>query len=626
MDNTGTKPYLKLYILLSRYNFICFLIIFLTFPSSLKSQPDSLDWRKVVTEIQKLLTRNGSVGASFIAVNREHILYAQGFGFANSQTSTRTSDSTLFVLGSITKTFTALGIMKLIDEGKLNLNDRVKEVAPELPVDNEWEIEFPVRVYHLLEHTSGFDELHLKDRSYPVRDDEFPLFDGIQIVKNSLKTRWKPGSRFAYSNAGYLVAGYLIEKISGLNYNDFIYNKVLMELGMVNSSVRLKDINVDLLARSYSYNKEELPFKHVFTRPTASLIGSTKDIGQFLQMLLNNGEGFIGDDTFRRFEEHHSIDAFKGTQNGYRIGIYPRFYNGITWFGHGGSINKYNSEFEYSPELGLGVFAVSNGPNATRTVDGIMKILHNTLMPDRETRIESDLVERKSNLGEFSGYYVLTSPRRQLLYPFTEMFTEGIFVDQEDDKLTISRIGGENSRLFQTGKNTFSYTGSLSEFQYVFDHSNPQLLYTSLGFSYERKPVYVIFGLAGILIISLFFISFSQLFLLIRIFKVLSKKMKFPSPQLTLEIGASTFLIGCILFLLVGGQEKLHEPNLLSIALLLCTVAFPIITSIGILHLLKKKIDHTFEKVLTIGLSISMVVMNIYLAYWGFIGFAVWKY
>lgn len=312
---------------------ISLLVFLITLSFSTQGQP-AFNWHKLKSETENLLRQNGSVGASIIVVNRDSALFSQGFGYANLEHNFKITDCTLFVLGSITKTFTSLGILKLVEEGKLSLDDEVIKLTPDLPIKNKWAEQFPVKVYHLLEHTSGFDEFHLKDRSIPVLDDEFPLMGGIHIVKNSLKTRWQPGTRFAYSNVGYLVAGYLIEKVSGRSYNDFMLQEVLKPLKMTNSSIRLKDIDQDLLAKSFAYSKEELPFKHVFTRPTASLISSAKDMGQFLQIFLNQGDSFLNTDTFDDFERHHSIKAFDGTKNGYRLGIYPRFHKGREWLGH----------------------------------------------------------------------------------------------------------------------------------------------------------------------------------------------------------------------------------------------------------------------------------------------------
>ncbi|SMG09195.1 CubicO group peptidase, beta-lactamase class C family [Marivirga sericea] len=600
----------------------CSLLLFLL-NSAILSHAQSIDWHKLESEASNLITQNHGVGTSVIVVNKDSVLFYKGLGNASLESKYPVTDSTLFVLGSITKTFTALGILKLVEEGKLELEDEVRKLAPELPFVNEWEDEYPLKVYHLLEHTSGFDELHFKDRSIPVRNDEFPLLHGLEIVKNSLKTRWKPGTQYAYSNVGYLAAGYLIEKVSGRGYNDFISQEVLKPLRMTNSSIRLKDVNQQLLAKSYSYSNKELPFKHIFTRPTGSLISSSRDMGSFLMMLLNKGEPFLDQSEFKEFEKHHSIEAFAKTENGYRLGVYPRFREGRKWLVHGGSINKYNSEFEYCHELGLGIFVVSNGPNATKTVDGVINAFHNLVPKTAQKPMKSKQINIEANLTALEGYYILTSPRNQLLYPFTELFTEGIFVDYDSGNILMSSQKGWESRMSQTGLNSFSPNGIDNEYQYIFNASNDQL-YTSLGFSYKKVPYFFILFLGFILIISFVIICSSQISLLVHLIIIIKKKQIDFSPQLIFEIGSSLFLLGVIFYLIMGTIEKIHEPQMLTILLALCTILFPIFTVLGIALSFKRRFQNSIDKIWTISLASSMTIMSYYLIYWGFFGFSVW--
>ncbi|MEM9984109.1 MAG: serine hydrolase domain-containing protein [Bacteroidota bacterium] len=598
--------------------------LFLTAPFTLAQAQLPIDWATLDSQADSLVRQHGSVGASVIVVNRDCTLFFGGYGHASLASNRGVTDSSLFVLGSITKTFTALGILRLVQEGKLTLADEVKTLAPELPISNQWEDEFPLRIYHLLEHTSGFDELHLKDKSIPVSDDEFPLIEGLDIVQHSLQTRWKPSTGFAYSNVGYLVAGYLIEKVSGKPYNDFMFEDVLAPLNMRHSSIRLNDIDQARLASSYSPSKQALPFKHIFTRPTGSLISSSNDMAYFLRMLLHKGDPLLNGATFHQFETHHSIEAFAHTENGYRLGVYPRFHQGRTWLGHGGSINKYNSEFEYCHALGLGIFVVSNGPNATKTVDGILSAFHR-LIPEKSEPKPTPPDPPYKGITTIEGYYVLTTPRNQLSYPFTELFTAGISVKSDNGKVTASGVNGWTSSLIQTGVNRFSLREYPNQYQYVFDPS-ADLLYTSLGYRYRRIPFWFMATLACNLMVSLVVIGLSQVSLLIRVVRLIKGQAKGLSPQLTLEVGASTFLIGGLLYLLSGTIQAVHEPHVVTVGLFLCTIMLPILTLLGVIQAFKHRFRNVVIKAWTITLAASMTILSGYLIYWGWFGFAIWSY
>jgi hypothetical protein len=108
----------------------------------------------------------------------------------------------------------------------LKLDDELKKIAPEVPFQNKWESTNPVRIVHLLEHTSAFDDIKL-NRMYCLDAKENTGIDMMLVHKNSMICRWKPGERFAYSNPNYAILGYIIEKISGEPYSEYLTENIL---------------------------------------------------------------------------------------------------------------------------------------------------------------------------------------------------------------------------------------------------------------------------------------------------------------------------------------------------------------------------------------------------------------
>lgn len=94
-------------------------------------------------------------------VKKDSILYSGGLGYAHLKQRLPVENQTQFHFASVTKFFVAMGIQQLVASGKLKLNDRIRDIAPEIPFDNHWEATDPVRVVHLLEHTAGFDDVQL---------------------------------------------------------------------------------------------------------------------------------------------------------------------------------------------------------------------------------------------------------------------------------------------------------------------------------------------------------------------------------------------------------------------------------------------------------------------------------
>ncbi|MEM7654877.1 MAG: hypothetical protein AAF399_02015, partial [Bacteroidota bacterium] len=270
------------------------------------------------------------------------------------------------------------------------------------------------------------------------------------------------------------------------------------------------------------------------------------------------------------------------------------------------------------------LLAERNGPNAPKTVDGILQVFHE-LLPESAPH-SSESYPSTSDLTELAGHYVLTTPRNQLLYPVTELFTAGISVHSANGNLAVSSgINGGKSQLTQTGANHFSPSGQTNQYQYVFDDSGGTL-YTSLGFRYEKVPFALIALLAVLLAASLVVMCLTQISLLIQLFNLVRKQGNLRNPQLTLAVGSSIFLCGCGLYLLSGTIPAIHELQLLTVGLWICTILFPILTVLGIVQAITYKFKNLSQKIWTISTAVLMTVMACYLIYWGFFGFAIWKY
>src|SRR4030095_8103453 len=130
--------------------------------NSIKQLTDSID---VIMKQEKI------TGLMLGITTKDSVIFSGGFGYADLDTRRKVDEGTLFRMGSITKMFMSLAIMKLVNEGKLKLDDELKKIAPEVPFQNKWESTNPVRVVHLLEHTTGFDDIKI-NRMYSLDTNE----------------------------------------------------------------------------------------------------------------------------------------------------------------------------------------------------------------------------------------------------------------------------------------------------------------------------------------------------------------------------------------------------------------------------------------------------------------------
>src|SRR6202795_1271458 len=182
-------------------------------------QKGDLPHPKTLQELQQamkdVLNKEHVPGAGVALVANGEALWCGGIGDADIAAKRAATCDTEFRVGSISKTFVALSLLKLQEEGKINLYARLQDVAPELPFKNRWEAPHPVRIVNLLEHTAGFDDMEPSE-VYNVHDRyDFPLLDVFKRFQEPQPPRGPPGTRMSYSNPGNAIAGYLIEKITG---------------------------------------------------------------------------------------------------------------------------------------------------------------------------------------------------------------------------------------------------------------------------------------------------------------------------------------------------------------------------------------------------------------------------
>jgi CubicO group peptidase (beta-lactamase class C family) len=196
--------------------------------------------------------------------------------------------NSIFRTASLSKVFVALAILKLQENGQLKLEDRIKDIIPEIEFENPWEETHPIRIVHLLEHTTGWDEIHLVERVHN-QNPPIPLKKALEFHPHSRKSRWVPGSRMSYSNSGYAVAAYVVEKVSGQFFEDYVDSALLNPLRMNHSTYFNDSLYQKWGAETYSWAMEKVNYKNELYRPSAALNSSPNDMAQVLKLLLNRG-------------------------------------------------------------------------------------------------------------------------------------------------------------------------------------------------------------------------------------------------------------------------------------------------------------------------------------------------
>ena len=425
-------------------------------------------------------------GAGVALVSRGRLLWCGGIGKADVAANRDVTCDTEFRVGSISKTFVALALLQLEQRGKIDLHARLKDVAPEIAVKNPWESAHPVRIVNLLEHTAGFDDMHFSE-VYNRRDPaNFPLLKVFQQHPGPQDVRWPPGTRFSYSNPGYGVAGYLIEKVSGQPFGLYIRDKILSPLQFTAGDFDLTDANRALLAQGYEGNPPRpVPYKNIYLRPAGDLKASPAELAALVQFFLNRG--FAGDTLLLRPEvvgrmevPETPLSARNGLRMGYGLGNYSEIQGDVVTHGHDGGIDGFISTYRYMPEQDWGFVILLNTDSAGRALRDLSELAADFLSKDFAKPQQPVVPLMTSRLRQFAGYYAPRAPRNQLL-AFIDELSAGERVRVQDGILLRSGLFGKPEVLVPVGKNLFRTENQPEATAVFFRNAQGSMCYVAFG-------------------------------------------------------------------------------------------------------------------------------------------------
>ncbi|HKO77916.1 MAG TPA: serine hydrolase domain-containing protein [Flavobacterium sp.] len=442
-------------------NAFLIVILFSFATVSFSQKTESINSIKQLTDsIEAIMKQEKITGVMLGITTKDSVIFSGGFGYSDLDAKRRVNEKTLFRMGSITKMFVSLGIMKLVNEGKLKLDDELKKIAPEVPFQNKWESTNPVRVVHLLEHTSAFDDIKV-NRMYSLDTNENSGIDMMLVHKNSMICRWKPGERFSYSNPNYAILGYIIEKISGKPYNQYLTENILTPLGMRNSNFNLRSKHPEKDVREYIVkNGKTIQVRSVtlLSGPPGALWSNADDMVRFVQLFLRNGDSLFSANTITEIETaHSSLAARSGQKNGYSLGNDNTFfaYSKFPFRGHGGLTGTCFSSLKYNRELAIGFVLASNSNNKNYRIEELIVSYFEQNIPAKNLQIKS--IDKKT-IEPFLGRYQFESPRNEIS-AFSDKFQTAPKIYLKNDRLYLKPLIGDPSELLQTGPMTFACRG-----------------------------------------------------------------------------------------------------------------------------------------------------------------------
>jgi CubicO group peptidase (beta-lactamase class C family) len=328
-----------------------------------------------------------------LVVKEGHTLIDQGYGSADLEWNVPNAPSTKFRLGSITKQFTATSILLLQERGELNIDDPVSKYMPDAPA--AWS---KITIYNVLTHTSGIPSF----TGFPdYRTTEWKDTTPAELVARfrDKPLDFEPGTKFSYSNSGYVLLGYLVEKVSGQTYGDFLQQNIFTPLGMKDTGI---DSNAAILPqRAQGYRRSPHGIEHdgyiSMTIPfsAGALYSTTGDLLKWEQALF--GGKVLKPESLAKMTTPFKSD--------YGCGIFIRTVEGHKLVTHGGGIEGFNTSLNYYPDDKLTVIVLGNltggAPDQIARYVGQVAVGQTVTLPSER----KEVMLPPSTLPDYAGTY-----------------------------------------------------------------------------------------------------------------------------------------------------------------------------------------------------------------------------
>lgn len=464
---------------------------------------------EVGAEMAVVLQEQGLAGATWALVTPDGVTTGAE-GLADISKGSPMRPDHRVQMGSVTKTVLATGILRLVTMGRVSLDQPLADILPGIVIDNPWAATHPLRLRHLLDHTSGLDDARLWQVFSMRPAADTPLVQGIAHEGQVLRLRWPPGDRFSYSNTGYTLLGMVVEAVTGERYETWLDRELLAPLGMRDSTFGFvtqagpgADARLAMGHFDDGSTQAAIPW---FTRPAGQFTTTAADMGRFAQFLIGdgtiNGADFIATDLLRAMGRQTGTAAARaGLPVGYALGLQTRDRHGVVGLCHAGNIVGYRAMLCLYPDQGKAFFVSVNADSETASYPALDAVLIRALGVLAPVPLPPVVDPDKT---AWQGIYAPT-PNRFAQFAYLDGLTATIQVSAVPDGLVLTNMQKPDRMLLPLGNGLFRQQDRTIA-SHVFMRDADGVSFSDGGQSYQRIPAWrfwlgwlsVGFGLLGL--------------------------------------------------------------------------------------------------------------------------------
>jgi D-alanyl-D-alanine carboxypeptidase len=397
----------------------------------------AIDKVKLDSYFQELEKNNKFMGSAAISENGK-VVYTKSVGFSDIETNTKANENTKYRIGSISKSFTSVLILKAVEENKLTLETKLDKYFPTIKNATK------ISISNLLNHRSGIhnftnDEDYIKWATQKKSEIEM-----LQIIEKG-GSDFEPDSKADYSNSNYVLLSYILEKVYKKTYSDLMTDKIIKPVGLKNTFVGVKINSKNNESYSYTFsNKWEKDTETDMSIPmgAGAVISTPSDLTQFANALFNG-----------KIISQKSVELMKTLKDNFGYGLFQVPFNDKKGYGHNGGIDNFRSVYGYFPNEKIAIAVTSNGSNYD--TDKISKVLL------------SAAFNSPYEIPSFKTYAVTTEDLDKYLGTYSSKdIPLKITITKKDNVLIAQATGQPALAIEATDKDTFKFeqAGAVFEF------------------------------------------------------------------------------------------------------------------------------------------------------------------
>jgi len=400
-------------LLLMKKALLCIPVLFFLLTYSFGQTIDTKESEKQIDSLISAQINPNEPGVSILIAKQGKIVYEKAYGSADVELNVPLQPDMVFKIGSVTKQFTAIAILQLVEKGLISLQDSIQKFLPDFPSKG-----YTITVENLLTHTSGIMDYSNADttHTYIEREDFTP--QRIINYFDKAPLEFIPGSKYNYSNSGYVLLGRIIEKITGERYHDYMRKNVIIPAGLTNTLYADEHTIVSKRVRGYTKDNgfyENCEYQSVSIAYAAGdLMSTVNDLYKWNNSLL--AYKLVSKATLDKAFTPFKLKNGNFTRYGY--GWFIDSIGGSKCIHHEGQISGFIAEEKYFPKEDVYVAVLTNvqsGEDKTGFSDGRFRLYETISQVALGKKLMREVILADTILDNYVGTYLPTLGKKQTL-------------------------------------------------------------------------------------------------------------------------------------------------------------------------------------------------------------------